>query len=475
MRPSRRPDRARPAPAADDRGLHSAQVLPTLFIPGFPKAATSWLWECMHVAFIPEMICPQQQLRLPTEGMSASERRTTRQSVPFDPYLWSKEGCGNRRFMLPGIACNVLGACSHRKELFFYGSGFGNMFTAGLAALHGPQVPLDLFATRELKPRGIPAKAWDVMKLARMESFCTSRNHTMLPDGRMHPACCVSEASNPKRWGCRWHEALRKKYHRSNSMWFQNAMPWVVPHKYDFATVDFTPNYLCTAKALRNIHSSARDPKELRFIVLMRDPIMRAFSEWMMFVHGWGWDHEQSLHRKFRFQMNRFKTCNATLFHNTSLLRSLPDKELFAYLEKCFAGRAMEYVSNSIYSVCVLAAQRIFEPEQFLFLKFEDLMAMKAPALLRLLSNFTGLHTDDDIIRRVRKKRECEAGSARKIPLSFAKANDTKGKRQARNSLEELRPELQEFFGPYNQLLSDIVHPQFAWAMKGRKKGDQEH
>jgi len=33
-------------------------------------------------------------------------------------------------------------------------------------------------------------------------------------------------------------------------MWFQNAMPWVVPEKYDFATVDFTPNYLCTEKAL---------------------------------------------------------------------------------------------------------------------------------------------------------------------------------------------------------------------------------
>ena len=41
-------------------------------------------------------------------------------------------------------------------------------------------------------------------------------------------------------------------------------------------------------QALKNIHSSARDPKELRFIVLMRDPIMRAFSEWSMFVLGWG-------------------------------------------------------------------------------------------------------------------------------------------------------------------------------------------
>ena len=28
-------------------------------------------------------------------------------AVPFDPLLWSKEGCNNRRYMLPGIACSV--------------------------------------------------------------------------------------------------------------------------------------------------------------------------------------------------------------------------------------------------------------------------------------------------------------------------------------------------------------------------------
>ena len=109
----------------------------------------------------------------------------------------------------------------------------------------------------------------------------------------------------------------------------------------------------------------------------MRDPIMRAFSEWSMFVLGWGWDHEPSLHKKMRSQMARFKQCNATLFHNVSLLKQLPDRELFAYLSKCFQGRAMEYISNSVYSVCLLAAQRIFDKEQFLVLKFEDLMQMK--------------------------------------------------------------------------------------------------
>ena len=113
-------------------------------------------------------------------------------------------------------------------------------------------------------------------------------------------------------------------------------------------------------------------------------------------------------------------------------------------------------------------SQRIFDKEQFLYLKFEDLMAMKAPGLLRLLSNFTGLHTDENIIRKVRNARECEAGSARKIPLSFAKSNDTKSA-DAKAKLEELRPELRDFYRPYNRMLAELVHPQFAWDMSGAR------
>ena len=118
----------------------------------------------------------------------------------------------------------------------------------------------------------------------------------------MHPSCCIAKASWPKRWGCRWHETLRLRFGRYQSTWFQTAMPWVKPDEYEFASVDFTPNYLCSATALRNIHSTARDPSELRFIVLMRDPIMRAFSEFSMFT-TWGWDKEKSFLRRTTHQV----------------------------------------------------------------------------------------------------------------------------------------------------------------------------
>ena len=44
---------------------------------------------------------------------------------------------------------------------------------------------------------------------------------------------------------------------------------------------------------------------------------------------------------------------------------------------------------------------------------------MKAPALLNMLSNFTGLYTDHKIIRQLRGERSCEAGRAIRKPLSF--------------------------------------------------------
>ena len=452
-------------------------VLPTLFMPGFPKCASTWLFECMHSAFVPEMVCPTPVARPSSQAAAAAAARSNpyaawvhsrqrQQIVPFDPWQWSKEGCKNRRFMLPGIACSVTGGCGHRKELFFYGAGYGDYFRVGMAALHGPELPLELFARDERKPPRMKNKDWTYYKVKRMETFCTHPQFTHLPHQRQHPSCCIAKASWPKRWGCRWHETLRMTMGRSQSMWLQTAMPWVRPDAYAFASVDFTPNYLCHAGALKNIHATARDPSELRFIVLMRDPIMRAFSEHSMFT-AWGWDKEKSFAKRTAEQIARFSRCNATLAAHPERLSGLPDAELFAYMSKCFKGMAMEYVTNSLYPVCIAGALRIFKREQFLFFRFEDLMRMKAPAVLELLSNFTGLYTDDRIVRTVRNK--CEAGRAQKVPLSFTQKGNGTAARKSRAGLVEAIPKLEAFYAPYDAMLQQLVHPAFQWGPQTHK------
>merc|ERR1712196_655757 len=155
--------------------------------------------------------------------------------------------------------------------------------------------------------------------------------------------------------------------------------------------------------------------------------------------------------------------------HRPDLLRALPDSELFAYMTKCFKGMAMEYVTNSLYPICIAGALRIFKRHQFLFLRFEDLMRMKAPALLTLLANFTGLHTDPQIIQQVRGNRECEAGSARKVPLSFTKKGNDSKARKAKSDLKETIPSLEQFYAPYNGMLQEMIHPAFQWGPETHK------
>ena len=80
----------------------------------------------------------------------------------------------------------------------------------------------------------------------------------------------------------------------------------------------------------------------------MRDPIMRAFSEWSMFALGWFWEKNTNFEHKVSQQMRTFRECNTTLFHDVEKLKTIPPAELEAYLTKCFRGRAMEYVSTSV-------------------------------------------------------------------------------------------------------------------------------
>ena len=87
-----------------------------------------------------------------------------------------------------------------------------------------------------------------------------------------------------------------------------------------------------------------------------------------------------------------------------------------------------------------------------------------------MLSNFTGLYTDDKIIDKVRKMRECEATRAKKVPLSFTqKGNASADARRARAGLRGAIPSLEAFYRPYDQMLQALVHPAFQWSAKTHK------
>jgi len=129
------------------------------------------------------------------------------------------------------------------------------------------------------------------------------------------------------------------------------------------------------------------------------------------------------------------------------------------------------YATSSMYSACLLHALRYFKREQFLVLRYEDLMAMDAAATLRLLSRFTGLHLDDSTAAKARgqcqpaRLRAGKQGKADAPPNAYSSSSP-----HAAEMLAEAAPQLEAVFAPYNALLRELLHPRLSWAASDHRK-----
>ena len=109
-------------------------------------------------------------------------------------------------------------------------------------------------------------------------------------------------------------------------------------------------------------------------------------------------------------------------------------------------------------SVPFLAALRIFNEQQFFFLRHEDLQTMPATALVKLLAEFSGLYTDESLLAQVEGGGRCNpmadvGGRPMHSSLSDSYASDY-AEAVSRHST---------FFVPYNALLEELVGPGFSW------------
>ena len=427
-------------------------VLPTLFMPGFPKSATSWLYKCLLDAFSPAAVgCG---------GRAAG---------------WTSRKCG-RRFAVTALQSSAAGQFFEKKELFYFGGvrpDFQFRYDPDLLNLHGPDpTGADLISLPPLWPWERQREASQVLR-ARLRAMCRvappsqgckleqannwSRpclqesncsasckqpprcsnlgtyaceaphveNHPRLrgicrglgssralpSSGCGHPACVRVAPATPQFSGqfrsCLWSDAFARQDrargragHLSpptpprEAFCAHSLLPWGRAGELNLSVVDFTPNYICDADAVRRQHEGAAGlPDRMRFIVVMRDPIMRAFSEWAMFSLGWNWDPIKNFTASMAYKLHDLRKCNRTLYMRPDRLKALPTEEIAAYMRSCFNyGAATMYATTSMYAVCMVHALRYFKREQFLVLRYEDLMQMDGPAILNALARFTGLH-----------------------------------------------------------------------------------
>ena len=493
-------------------------VLPSLFMPGFPKCATTSLYDCLLATFAPA--------RLGCGTRAAG---------------WSATAC-KRRFLLAPLGTRARGQFEERKETFFFGGAALSHYQPDLMALHGPnprtgqlahEPPLWAWEAmhREKRPRGLIHKR-QALRLASIAAICENNTNgpqvclspsrsdecrrlhkrasarrpqreqqavsasalaplcsttgvasrtavQATPDGLIpgvgprnctHPGCTRIAHLLPESWSgkCKWGQSASGDLATNDLYCLGSMVPWVGEDELNATVIDFTPNYMCDPAALPRIFATATDPAALRFIVVMRDPVMRAFSEWSMFTK-WGWDPTQTFTSSLLIELRRLRKCNTTLYQNAHLLRALPTPELAAYLRKCFrSGQAMMYVETSMYAVCVEHALRHFRREQFLFLRYEDLMRMDRTSVVALVARFAGLDADVQLLRNASAHGKCsfgaDAGTGRKRESYSSSSIDSA------EQLAAAAPHLERLFDPYNTLLAELVHPAFRWRASDHTK-----
>lgn len=174
----------------------TAPLFPSLFMPGFPKSATTSLYDCLLATFTPLRLC----------GETA--------------WNWSRAAC-RRRFLVAPLETHAQGRFLQRKETFFFGGALADKFQARASATPSPPVAdalvpsgaprhaapgrvprqADLMAYHGPNPRGGPLKhkpalwAWEAMlRCARPLA------------GRWHGAAC-----RPVRGGARAQAAVEQQ------------------------------------------------------------------------------------------------------------------------------------------------------------------------------------------------------------------------------------------------------------------------
>ena len=150
---------------------------------------------------------------------------------------------------------------------------------------------------------------------------------------------------------------------------------------------------------------------ELRFIVLLREPVDRVSSSVRMMT-AWGWEkakrggsNESAVARDVR----ALRACSvaagvggggapsvagATLAAATAAaLQTFDDARLATYRQCLAKGNPLNHVRAGVYAAAAVAWLRAFAPPQFLWIETEEMRAMDGATLLTHVGRHAGLPT----------------------------------------------------------------------------------
>lgn len=392
-------------------------------MPCCAKTGTTFLWGCTAAAFAPTQVC----------GSPRSEQ-------------WGARACGEKRYVLPGYRVIESGCRIVRKEYFFWGGGKnedGRHFSRrGLLWYAGRPAPLATWEPSHrtcFPPSAVERMCYDELPDVDYSRIERRRNRIeVVPaDGRIHPACT--------KLRLRGHPLGTYTPPFRLSLELESALPWLDRRAHPGArSMDFTPNHMFDPVTPIRLWHHMPHPHRLKFVVTLRNPLARAYSEWSMFVK-WNWERVHDFGARLELELAGLRACNASVFEAPALLLTLPHAQFSAYHAKCFSGQAMEYVRNSMYIVGFRNFMRVFDASQFLVIWSEDMMVVPPAALLAEFAAFTGLTLSPRALGSFAVQAKCRTAhdaAGRKNHQSFAKGMSA-----------QAAALLRHIFAPYDEML----------------------
>ena len=351
-----------------------------------------------------------------------------------EQHSWTRQECGDRRFLLPGLGVDVSGKPSYIKEHFFFGGGTAN-FERGWNSYRGVELPLcwwEQHYIQKMKKQPVDNKH------AAIRRACIE--HEDLPKGKRKVGSVVDVGNWKKSTSTDFDsssssvEFRRRKcinptcypidinvtvtdpiIDKNKKPRFrlipERNLPRVVPSLHPGATVpDFTVNYLCSPSTLQHLADSYGAPSHFRFILQVRSPNRQLRASYLMFVE-WGWVKSNSLSEEVEKQLRELRKCNATLYDDPMLLGRIHDSEIIQYFNSCWDSRWSQFLKGSLPPFVCLRSwlARGFKLEQFMLVPQERLRKMKTYELLPQIANFTGLHYAPEIFNLIDRGQELRA------------------------------------------------------------------
>ena len=209
--------------------------------------------------------------------------------------------------------------------------------------------------------------------------------------------------------------------------WYKNNFPFkfqrnlLTLNKKNFLTGEATPRYIEHPFAPNRIKSFTPNAK---FIILVRNPVDRAYSHWNMNVRGKvePLSFEDALNEEENRTKNEYKKMiDDPDYYSRSYYR-------YSYLER---GMYVKKIKNWM---------KIFPKENFIVIKSEDFFSNPSSSYNQIL-DFFELHSWE-----LSEYKQHRVGKYKKSKMDY-----------------ETRKRLLEFYQPYNDELSDLLKADFSW------------